>query len=307
MTDAGFRVAVVIVTHNSADVLAGALASVADGTRGVRLVEVVVADNVSRDDTVAVAQREHGIPVRVLRMPHNAGYAAAINAAVASWQESDVDGYLVLNPDARLTPGSVAVLAAALREPGRGIVVPRLLNPDGSLQPSLRRPPTVVRALAEAVIGGNRAGRLGALGELITDETAYHRPCAAAWATGAAMLISTEAQRGIGPWDESFLLYGEETEFALRAGDRGWRLWYEPAAVVEHEGGESGVNPVLWALLTVNRVRLFTRRRGPVAGAAYYLAVLLGEAVRALAGRVTARAAVVALARPSRRLRALPG
>jgi GT2 family glycosyltransferase len=121
------------------------------------------------------------------------------------------------------------------------------------------------------------------------------------------MLQSVEAIRRIGPWDESFLLYSEETDYALRAGDAGWSLWYDPSAVVEHIGGEAKTSPMLAALLTVNRVRLFRRRRGRVASAGFYLAVLLGEAMRAAAGRRTARASVVALLRPSRRLRALPG
>jgi GT2 family glycosyltransferase len=121
------------------------------------------------------------------------------------------------------------------------------------------------------------------------------------------MLISVPALREIGPWDESFLLYSEETEFALRAADLGWTLWYEPAAVVEHIGGDAKVNPMLAALLTVNKVRLFRRRRGPLASLLYYLAVLLGEGVRAATGRSTARAAVLWLVRPSRRIRALPG
>jgi GT2 family glycosyltransferase len=307
VTSKPFLVAVVIVTYNSADVLGGCLASIGDGMRGVRLTEVVVADNASADETVEIAKGTHGVPVRVVRMGRNAGYAAAINAAVDSLQDQELDGVLVLNPDARLRTGTVAVLAdALLSEPDRGITVPKLLNPDGSLQPSLRRPPTVTRALAESVIGGVRAGRLGTLGELITDPGGYENPGPAAWATGAAMLVSTAAHASIGPWDESFLLYGEETEFALRAGDRGWRLWYEPAAVVEHIGGDSGINPMLWALLTVNRVVLFRRRSGRIAGAAYYFAVTLGELIRAIAGRRTARAALVSLLRPSRRLRVLP-
>ncbi|WP_020668532.1 glycosyltransferase family 2 protein [Amycolatopsis nigrescens] len=307
MNAAPFQVAVVVVTYNSADVLAGCLASLPEGLRGVRLVEVVVGDNASTDGTAGLARRVHGVPVRVLEMGRNAGYAAAINAAVHALRGFELDAVLVLNPDARLRPGTVAKLAEALRAPGRGIAVPRLLNADGSLQPSLRRTPTVTRALAESVLGGATAGRLGGFGELITDPRVYEKAGSAAWATGAAMLISAGAIRDLGPWDESFLLYGEESEFALRAGDRGWKLWYEPEAVVDHDGGESGVNPMLWALLTVNRVRLYTRRRGRFAGAGYFLAVLLGEAVRALAGRATARAAVVALTRPSRRLRVLPG
>jgi GT2 family glycosyltransferase len=96
------------------------------------------------------------------------------------------------------------------------------------------------------------------------------------------------------------LLYSEETEYTLRAADKGWSLWYEPAAVVEHIGGESGTNPTLAALAVVNRVRLFRRRRGAIASSGYYLAVVLGEAIRALAGRRTAQASLAALLRPSR-------
>jgi GT2 family glycosyltransferase len=179
--------------------------------------------------------------------------------------------------------------------------VPRLLNPGGSLQPSLRRTPTVGRALAEAVIGGDLAGRVGTIGELVVNPREYDHPGPAAWATGAAMLLSAEAIRDLGPWDESFLLYSEETEYCLRAADRGWRLWYEPAALVEHIGGESDTNPTLYALMVANKVRLFRRRRGAVAGSAYYLAVVLGEGIRALAGRRTSRASLIALLSPSRR------
>lgn len=296
-------VAVVIVTYNSAAVLQDCLLSLAEGCRAVHLAQVLVADNASADGSVAIALGVPGLPVQVVQLGRNAGYAAGINAAVRVLDTSAIDAVLVLNPDTRLAPGAVAALANALQGPRRGVVVPRLINPDGSLQPSLRRTPTVCRALAEALVGGSRAGRLG---ELITDPDHYRRPGSVAWATGAAMLISVTTIREVGPWDESFLLYSEEVEFTLRAGDRGWQTWYEPAAVVTHLGGESRTNPMLAALLVVNRVRLFRARRGPLAGAAYFAVVTLGELVRAAAGRRTARAAVIALFCPTRRLIALP-
>jgi len=298
------RVAVVIVTYNSADVLEGCLESLTAGAAGVELTAVVVADNASGDGSAALAERA-GPPVTVVRVGRNAGYAAAINAGLAALDLDALDGVYVLNPDCRLRPGAIAPLLACLREPGRGIAVPYMVNPDGSLQPSLRRMPTVGRAVVEAVIGGDRAGRIGRLGELVTDPRDYAGPGAFAWATGAAMLIAPRVLREVGPWDESFLLYSEETDYCLRAADLGWSTWYEPASVIEHIGGDSGVNPVLAALLVVNKVRLYRRRHGPVAGSAYFLAVLAGEAVRAVAGRRTSRAAVTALLRPSRRLTAL--
>jgi N-acetylglucosaminyl-diphospho-decaprenol L-rhamnosyltransferase len=298
------RIAIVLVTYNSAWVLEGCLQSLADGARGVTLTDIVVADNASTDDSVRIAT-ESTVPVQIVRLESNAGYAAGFNAGVAALDLCQVDAVLVLNPDCRLRPGCLATLAATLREPDRGIAAPRLLNPDGSLQPTLRRMPTVGRALAEAVIGGEWAGRIGTLGELVFDPAEHERAGRAAWVTGAAMLISTRCLTEVGPWDESFLLYSEETEFILRAADAGWSTWYEPQAVVEHIGGESATDPALAALAVVNKVRLFRRRRGEPAATAYYLTVLLGQAVRALAGGCTARAAVAALLRPSRRPRSL--
>jgi GT2 family glycosyltransferase len=297
------RAAVVIVTYNSADVLPGCLDSLPRGAEGVELAEVVVADNASKDDSAAIAEKAG---VTVVRVGRNAGYAAAINAGIAALDLDRLDGVYVLNPDCRLRPGAIAPLLDCLREPGRGIAVPYMVNPDGTLQPSLRRMPTVGRALAEAVVGGGLAGRIGKLGELVTDPRDYAEPGAFAWATGAAMLLSPQVIREVGPWDESFLLYSEETDYCLRAADLGYATWYEPASVIEHIGGDSGVNPMLASMLVVNKVRLYRRRHGPVPGTAYFLAVLAGEAVRALAGRRTSRASVAALLRPSRRVTVLP-
>ena len=296
----GARVAVVIVTFNSGDVLAGCLRSLA-GQVGVDLSAVVVADNASKDDCVAIAEAATDLPVRVVQLGRNAGYAAAINAGTASLELRKLDAVLILNPDCRLRPDTLRILARALRQPGRAVAAPKLLNPDGSLQPSLRRTPTVGRALAEAVIGGDRAGRIGTLGELVFDPVAYEQEGPVAWVTGAAMLVSAAAVRELGPWDESFMLYSEETEYCLRATDRGWTLWYEPAAVVEHIGGESAVNPTLYALMVANKVVLFRRRRGVPAGFAYHAAVVLGEAIRAAAGRRVSRASLGPLLRPARR------
>jgi N-acetylglucosaminyl-diphospho-decaprenol L-rhamnosyltransferase len=297
------RIGAVVVTYNSAAVLAECLRSLSE-TKDVELSTIVVVDNASRDDSVMIARAaEQTLPVRTVETGRNAGYSAAVNAGLAAMDLDQLDAVMVLNPDCSLRPDSLVLLWQALQRPGFGIAAPRLVNPDGSLQPTLRRMPTVSRAFGEAVLG-KLAGRVG-LGELVTDPAEHDKPGPAAWATGAALLISVEAVRATGPWDESFLLYSEETDFILRAADRGWRLWYEPTAEVEHVGGESGTNPTLSAMLVVNKVRLFRRRHNPVASAAYFASVLLGESVRALMGRRTSRAAVLWLLRPSRRLRTL--
>lgn len=296
-------VVVVVVTYNSAALIPSCLDSLVDAAGEVKIAEIVVVDNASQDDTLALAVDRPGTPVRGVQLGRNAGYAAGINAGLKSLAGRDYDAVLILNPDVRLHARALDTLVRSLGVENRSIIVPRLLAPDGSVQRSLRRRPSIGRALAEAIVGGARAGRFG---ERVTEADRYDRAGPVDWATGAALVVSRAAVADLGEWDESFLLYSEETEYELRAADRGRVVWYEPTAVAEHAGGESGTNPMLYALLTVNRTRLFRRRHGRVAAATFYLVLTLGEAVRAAMGRRTSRAAVTALVRPSRRPRELP-
>ena len=299
------RVAVVVVTYNSAEVLPGCLESLRNGgADDIELTDVVVVDNASADSSAEIAKSTQGLPISVVQLTENAGYAAGINAGVTALRDRPPDAVMVVNPDCRFRPRTLDTLARALRAPGCGIVAPRLINPNGSLQPTLRRLPTVLGAFAEAIIGGRIADRLG-LGELVFSDGPHDGPGPAAWVTGAALLMAWAMLESVGPWDESFLLYSEETEYMLRAADEGWSTWYEPAAVVEHKGGESGTRPSLAALLTVNKVRLFRRRHGRVEGGAYTAGVFLGMLFRAAVGQRTARASVGAMLFPSRRITSL--
>jgi len=284
-------VAVIAVTWNSAKVLPGFLAALEDGMAGLDW-RLVVADNDSADDTVAVL-RTLAPEATVVETGRNAGYAAGVNAALAA--AGEYEAALVCNPDIRMRQGCAKRLVDSLGD-GVGIAVP-LLYEEGSDTPhySLRRESSVLRALGEAVIGNRRAGRFPLLSELVTDSAAYRRPTRADWATGALMAISADCLAACGAWDESFFLYSEETEYCLRARDLGYATQLEPSAEAVHLGGDSQVSPRLWTLLTLNRVRLYRRRHGAVATALFRGAVLLRETSRAVLGRKASRAAAVAL------------
>ncbi|MFD3839312.1 glycosyltransferase family 2 protein [Streptomyces sp. NPDC058642] len=295
-------VAVIVVTWNSASVLPGFLAALPEGMAGLDW-RLVVADNDSADDTVAVL-RELAPDTTIVQTGRNAGYAAGINAALGA--AGDYGAVLICNPDIRMRQGCAKRLVDNLGD-GVGIAVP-LLYEEGSDTPhrSLRRESTVLRALGEAVIGNTRAGRFPALSELVTDPAAYRHPTRADWATGALMAMSADCLTACGPWDESFFLYSEETEYCLRARDRGYATQLDPTAEAVHLGGDSQVSPRLWTLLTLNRVRLYRKRHGPLATTAFRTAVLLRETSRAALGRKASRAAATALARPGA-LRRTPG
>lgn len=304
-------VAVLVVTWNSARVLPEFLASLPEGMAGLDW-HLVVADNDSADGTVDLV-RSLAPDATVVQTGRNAGYAAGVNAALdaATARYGDLRAALVCNPDVRMRRGCARLLVDALDAPlsgGRrvGISVPLLYEEDGTLQHSLRRESRVTRALGEAVIGNRRAGRFPRWSELVTDPSAYARATVTDWATGALMALSRDCLDACGAWDESFFLYSEETEYCLRARDRGFATRLEPEASAVHLGGDSQVSPRLWTLLTLNRVRLYGRRHGAAATAAFRAAVLLRETSRAALGRPANRAAALALASPSA-LHATPG
>jgi GT2 family glycosyltransferase len=287
MTDVD--VLVVVVTHNSRDTLDDFAAGLRAGLVGVASWHLVVADNASSDDTVARARQllpEASIVARAV----NDGYAAGINAAVASGPSPG--SILVLNPDVCLGAGSVATLVAALRG-SAGVSVPQLFERDGSVAWSLRRAPSVPRALAESVLGGRRAARWG-WGELVAPSARPARTSAVEWATGAAWLVRRDCFDALGGFDESFFLYSEETDFALRARARGYTIVYVPDAHAVHVGGCSNTDPGLYALMTRNRVVCYRRRHGRARTLAFRGALLVGELARAPL-RATSRAAASAL------------
>jgi GT2 family glycosyltransferase/glycosyltransferase involved in cell wall biosynthesis len=303
---AGSRTIALVVTYQSATVIAECLRSLPAAFDGAGPWRAVVIDNASTDGTPDVVAAESPWAT-VLSLTDNRGYAAAINAGVALAEPDEA--VLVLNPDVRLEPGAVASLRELLAQPGVGIAVPRLVGPDGRTQHSLRRDPTVARTLGAALLGGRRAGRFPALGETETRARAYELEGDADWATGAALLISPACRAAVGAWDESFFLYCEEVDYALRSREAGFRLRYTPEAVVMHQGGELTSSPWLWALGTANRVTLFRRRHGRLESEAFRVALGLNEVLRAVPGvrnRATHGAALTALVHPPARTLPVP-
>ncbi len=282
-------IAVVIVTYNSAHVIGDLLDSLPEALDGLTA-NVVVVDNGSSDGTAELVAAMGGC--RLVRSA-NVGYAAGINRGVR--EAAPAAAILVLNPDVRLHPGSLPPLLAVLREPRVGIAAPQVLTPQGDLHLSLRREPTLPRAL------GLTKTRLAIFSEYVCDPSAYTRPCTVDWALGAALLMSRECYETLGGWDETYFLYSEETDLALRARDAGLLTRYEPRSVTVHIGGQSGRSHRTHAMQIVNRVRLYRRRHGALASWAYYWIVVANQMSRVPRGHGEARHAVAALLRPALR------
>ena len=187
-------VSVVIVTYNSASALPALLGSLPAGLSGVDRFEVVIVDNESGDGSADLAEA-HPIRPKVIRMGRNAGYAAAINAAAATVHPNS--HLLILNPDLRLYPDAVRPLLDHLDMPTVGVVVPLNYREDGTLDPTLRREPSMLSAWADAILGGTLAARIG-WGEVVGEPSRYDRSGPIEWATGSALLVSAQARRTVG-------------------------------------------------------------------------------------------------------------
>jgi GT2 family glycosyltransferase len=280
---------VVIVTYNSAHVVGDLLDSLPAALGGLTA-DVVAVDNGSCDGTVGLLEARTDCR---LVSSANVGYAGGVNRGVR--EAAPADAILVLNPDVRLGEGSIPPLLETLHVPGTGIVVPRVESAEGTLEFSLRREPTLLRAM------GFTRTRLAAFSEYVNLEGAYEVPTVVDWALGAILLMSRECFDILGGWDESYFLYSEETDLSLRARDAGLLTRYEPRSCAVHIGGQSGRNNATHSMMIVNRVRLYRRRHGAAASWCYYLLTILSELTWFARGNARSRFAVITLLRPSRR------
>lgn len=283
-------VTAVIVTFNSVKVVGDLLDSLPSAF-GPITPAIIVVDNGSGDGTaeLVIARGD----CTVIRSD-NVGFAAGVNKGAAA--AGPASAILVLNPDATLAPNSIPAMIDAMgTNPRVGIVAPRIVDIDGRLFCSLRREPTLRRA------SGLGFTRLPGLSEYVTEPEVYSRQHIVDWALGAVLLISRDCFRELCGFDESYFLYSEETDFCLRARDRGWFTLYTPSAEAMHLGGGSGQNDRTHSMQIVNRVRLYRRRHDSVRAALYLGLTVLSELTWVIRGQRSARASVRALLRPSTR------
>jgi len=233
--DERWSVVAVVVTYDSGQHVDGCLTALLNQDHPV---EVVVIDNGSSDDSVdrteAVVARHPG-RIRLVRLPSNTGFSAAVNQAVAS---TDTDAVLLCNPDARLAVDHVRHLVGALRaDPGLGSVQGTLWRPQRARQPR-RIDSTGHRAFVTRLFGNRDEGRTEPSpgGEVfgVTGAAALHR---------RAMLDDVAVPRDDGSleWlDETLFAYWDDVDLDWRARLRGWRAAHVPAAVGVHERGGAG-------------------------------------------------------------------
>ena len=218
--------AVVVVTYDALPWIEDCLAS-------VRGEQVVVVDNGSRDGTVALV-RERFPEVRLVEF-ENRGLGAGWNVGI---RETESRYVLLLNADAWLLGDALARLVAfADGRPRAAVVGPRLLNPDGTLQRSVRGFPTLWRLATEYFFLRKLAPGTRALNAFYAGGFDHDEVREAEVVMGACMLVRRDAIDEVGPLDEAFFLFSEETDWCYRFRQAGWDVLFFPAAECVHVRG----------------------------------------------------------------------
>jgi GT2 family glycosyltransferase/glycosyltransferase involved in cell wall biosynthesis len=225
----------IIVAYRTPREAAAAVASLRGQTRPPD--EIMIVDNGAHDG-FPLPELPELEDARIFRPPTNLGYGAGCNLGVAA---ASGDELLILHADVVLNAGAIEALAERLDSNDQiAVVGPQILS-QGRVQLPARAFPS---------LGTGLLGRRSVLTRLLVRARRYPSELQRAqesagtvnWVSGACMLVRRSAFDEIGGFDEAYWMYWEDADLCRRLADRGWEVHFEPAAVVQHATGASGVS-----------------------------------------------------------------
>lgn len=229
-------VSFVIVSYNGREYLHRCLSSLYEHTTDVEF-EVIVVDNASHDGTPEMVMADFP-QATLIRRPDNAGFAYAVNEGIGVARGEAI---FVLNPDTVFSDNVVPPMLAFQRaNPDIGIVAPKLLDPDGSVQLSCRAFPNFSTAIFNRYsfftrfVGKNRFSQR----YLMTDFD-HSSIVDVDWASAASWLLTRRAYEKVGPMDEGYFWSIEDVDYCQRVHRAGLRVVYFPEVSLVHDIGRS--------------------------------------------------------------------
>ena len=265
---------VVIVNYRTANLVVACLTSLVRERDALENGRVIVVDNASGDKSVetlqaAVDNNSWNDWVEVIALPRNGGFAYGNNRAFERVREIDSQfkAVICLNPDTVVKPGSLVALLGHFKQGAKvGIVGASIENEHGTRQKSTHPFPSLKGELDRAAQLRMLSNLIGSRQDASGTEPSLSLPTTHDWVSGACFAIRRELLDLIGPLDEGYFLYFEETDFCLRAKQAGWSCWVVPQARVMHfEGAATGITaskrrlPEYWF---ASRRRFFVKAYG---------------------------------------------
>lgn len=223
----GMELSIIIVSYNTKQLLQKCLNSLG-GEEKSKDQEIIVIDNASTDGSRQMVQEKFPL-VNLVKNAENVGFAGAVNKGISLAEGKSI---LLLNSDTEAKEKTLTTLLEFEKKVRPAIIGLRMLNPDGSIQPSVFRLPTAKGAFAEYWLGKEGSfSKYRPEGEESQEVEAV---------SGGAMLISRAIIDKIGLLDERYFMYFEDLDYCRRARKAGFKIYYLPSAEVIHVHGASG-------------------------------------------------------------------
>jgi hypothetical protein len=229
-------VTIVIVSYNCREALQTCLLKLtAEGDTP----PILVVDNASTDGTVEMIAQDFP-SIRLIQNTKNHGFSAGCNQGIRACAS---DFILLLNPDTMLKTAALQKLSDTMRaQPNIGACGPRVLNTDGSLQPSCRQFPTLGAMVCDELGLGRLFPRSRHLAKYRMHGWEHNETSDVDQLMGSCLLLRRATLEHVGLLDERFFLYFEEVDLCQRLCQAGWRVVFVADATVMHLGGESSKN-----------------------------------------------------------------
>lgn len=275
------KLSIVIVSWNTADILAQCLDSIYEFPLKEEF-EVWVVDNASTDGSVTMLN-ERFSQVRLIENENNPGFAGANNQAMQQCQGEYV---LLLNPDTVILDDALNKMVSWLDAHGDvGALGPRILNPDHTLQTSSYPRPTLSREFWRLL----KLDKLRPYGVYHMSAWDIAEPRQVEALLGACILIRRNLIEAIGLMDEDYFMYTEEIDYCYRISRAGWKLCWLPQATIIHYGGQSTQQVAADMFLQLYKSKLFFFRKhyGRLSGLMYKLILLLATLFRLIVAPLT--------------------
>lgn len=277
------KLSISIVHHQGLQMLQDCLRSIIENTEDLDF-EIIVVDNVSTDGALDMMARDFP-KVQVIKNAERHGFGHNQNLGIEACKGEYI---LVYNDDTLMHPDALHILCDFLdQHPKVGLVGPKLLNADGSLQLSCYKFPTPLRYISENLLLSAAFPNSTIFGDYRSwqHDTVHEVD----FVVGAAMLLRREVIDQVGLFDELFFMYAEETDLQLRIKKAGWQIMLCPEAIVTHLGGQSSEGTKDRQFCEFNRssVKLIQKHYGAIGAVVQRIAMIFGSLLRICLWSVT--------------------
>jgi GT2 family glycosyltransferase len=231
------ELSIIIVTWNSEEFIRKCLESCLRNSEGLSR-EIIVVDNSSSDGTTPIV-REYHSRVSLIENKTNVGYAKANNQGI---EKSTGRFVLLLNPDTEIQGNALELMLKFLQaNPGIGALGPKLLNPDGTVQPSCREFPTFSTLIWEFTGLSRLFPKSRIFGSWRMGYFDFNQPIEVDQPMGSCLMLKRETINQVGLFDETFAMFFNDVDLCYRIKKAGWKIFFYPDALVVHHKGASTV------------------------------------------------------------------